>query len=410
MDCGLWTSRPPLRPVARKWRSGLARCRFLGVTAPSLRRIIIESTVTGTEMAAAIRRNAGRIEVSVESPEAIESLVRCPGPGDGKHVLLARHFRGRFLKQCQGLKPCYSCCGLHTVAEGNNCAMECSYCILQYYMTTPYVSVFANMGDLQTEIADAALREPRRIFRITTGELSDSLLFDSLTESTKTLVPFAKGLANVILEIKTKTDNVENLLSLDHGQRVVVSWSVNPPEVIEKEELKTARLQERLRAAAAVSRQGYPVGFHLDPLIHYPSWREGYTRLLDSLLDAVSPERIAWISMGSFRFPFEMKALLESRFPRSRLRYGELVRCADGKMRYLRPIRLEMYRALAEHLLGRLRGAPSVPLLYLCMEPPEVWQRVFGSAAPGMRELDHRFAESYAMRFSGAGLPRPDLA
>ena len=376
---------------------------------PQLEKIIIEPQVAGTEMAGAIRRNAGGIEVLEASGSGSGEELRSLGLTAGKRVLLVKEFLGRAFKQCQGLKPGYACCNLHTLAEANNCSMECTYCILQFYMTSPHLTVFANLEEIQAEILERVSAQPERIFRIGTGELSDSLLLDPLTESTRRMVPFFRSLPNAVLELKTKTDNVALLSELEHGQRSVVSWSVNPPEIVEREELKTAKLDERLAAAALVSRRGYPVGFHIDPMIHHQRWQEGYAYLVDAILNAVPPERIAWISLGSLRFPPSMKATMEARFPRSQLRYGELVHGDDGKMHYLRPLRLEMYRFVANRLEERFRGSPSAPVVYLCMEPPEVWKRVFDREAPTNPELEHRFAESYWRRFPGAGLPRPEL-
>jgi len=374
------------------------------MTKVSIAKILIESEAVATDMAATLRRNATGVEI-VEA--RIEESLRHLAPAEGKRVLLVRWFRGKSFKRCQGFKPEYACCNLHTFAEGNHCALECTFCILQYYMTSPHLTIFANTGDIEAEIADGAGDQPERIFRITTGELGDSLLLDPLTEASRRWVLFFRGLKNALLELKTKTDNIENLLRLDAGQRTVVSWSVNPQEIVEREELKTAPIDDRLAAASRVARHGYPVGFHLDPIIHYAGWRAGYTGLLDALLDAVPPERIAWISLGSLRFPLEMKPALATRFPRSTLRCGELVPCDDGKMRYPRPIRAEMFRALVEHLEERFRRCGSAPLIYLCMEPPDMWQRVFGTPGPSTAELDFQFAESYVRRFPHAGLPTP---
>ena len=180
--------------------------------------------------------------------------------------------------------------------------MECTYCILQYYMSSPHLSVFANTTALEAQIRTQVEAQPRRVFRIGTGELSDSLLLDVLTESTARMVPFFRELPNAILELKTKTDNVDNLLPLRHGRHTVVSWSVNPPEIVRREELKTAALEERLIAARRVAERGYPVGFHIDPMIHHTGWEESYPSLVDALFDAVPPANVAWISIGSLRF------------------------------------------------------------------------------------------------------------
>lgn len=364
-----------------------------------LTSIFIERAVAETEMAATIRRNACGIPVRDIPSWAEEAERRGLDRTTGKRVLVVRRFQGRFFKQCQGFKQEYSCCNLQTVGESHHCALDCTYCILQYYMTAPHLSVFANTGDMEAEIAREVAAQPERFFRVTTGELGDSLLLDPLTGASRRWVAFFRNLPNAVLELKTKTVNIGNLLGLDSGRKTVVSWSVNPSSIVAGEEFRTATVDERLAAASRVSREGYPVGFHLDPLVNYADWRRDYMDLLDSLLDAVKPEGIAWISLGCLRFPPELKPTLATRFPGSRLRLGELVLCADGKMRYPRPLRLEMYGALVGHLRERFTRSGSPPLVYLCMEPPDVWRRVFGEPGPTSEELDLRFAGTYRRRF-----------
>ncbi len=372
-------------------------------------RILIDPVVEHSPLAEAIRRNASNVAVSVEPTAEFAAGTRHLSLTEGKRLLLVREFQGRSVKLCQAWKTGYACCNLHTVAEANNCAMECTYCILQFYMTSPHMTVFGNIDGLQAEISARAALEPDRVLRIGTGELSDSLLLDPLTESTTHMVPFFRELPNVVLELKTKTDNIAHLLAMDGGERTVVSWSVNPQEIVSREELKTASLADRLAAAREVAAHGYPVGFHIDPMIHYDGWRDGYSDLVDRLIDAVPPERIAWISMGTLRFPPEMKATMQARFPHSELPTGEFIRSGDGKYHYLRPRRVEMYRLVAARLEARLQGAGDRrPVLYLCMEQPDVWKKVFGHAAPANAELDFKFAESYARRFPRAGFARPD--
>jgi hypothetical protein len=53
---------------------------------------------------------------------------------------------------------------------------------------------------------------------------------------------------NGVLELKTKSDNVDPILHLNHQGRTVVSWSLNPPKMIQEEEVKTALLKDRIEA------------------------------------------------------------------------------------------------------------------------------------------------------------------
>ncbi|MCP4664123.1 MAG: DNA photolyase [bacterium] len=367
---------------------------------PPLHRIVIDPEVRDSPIAAAVRRHAAGVEVTEEPTAPFAAATRHLTRAEGKRLLLVRPFHGRSFKPCQGGRPEYSCCGLHTLADANGCGMECSYCILQYYMTSPHLTVFGNVDDLLEELAQSVAAEPEKLFRVSTGELGDSLLLDPLTEMSRHLVPFFRDLPNAVLELKTKSDHVANLLELDHAEKTVISWSVNPPQVVAHEELKTASLDARLAAAREVAARGYPVAFHFDPIVHVEGWRDEYAGVVKRLVDAVEPERWAWLSMGTLRFLPEMKETMEGRFPRSRLPHGDLIRGNDGKLRYPRPLRVEMYRWIVDELRRLGVRREEGPVVYLCMETPDVWKKVFGGSPPTREELDRRFSASYRRRFA----------
>jgi spore photoproduct lyase len=56
-----------------------------------------------------------------------------------------------------------------------------------------------------------------------------------------------------------------------------------------------------------------------------------------------------------------------------------MVRAPDGKLRYFKNLRVEIYSHLREWLAAVLPGVQ----LYLCMESPRVWREVFGFAPEG---------------------------
>jgi len=122
-----------------------------------------------------------------------------------------------------------------------------------------------------------------------------------------------------------------------------------------------------------VCRRGFGVGFHFDPLVLFPGWEEAYGRLIEALFRSVPAGRLRWLSLGSLRFPPPLKGIIERRFPTSRLIHAELLPGRDGKLRYFKPLRLELYRKVTAMI--RDAGGKSVPL-YFCMEDSEVWERV----------------------------------
>ncbi|MCL2790273.1 MAG: DNA photolyase [Desulfobulbus sp.] len=290
-----------------------------------------------------------------------------------RHLLLCRN-RGAFFKPCPGTRE-YRCCDYQVLNIGMNCPMDCVYCILQAYLNNPWLSFFVNVEDLFAELDQALAAEPNRFFRIGTGEFTDSLALDSLTRLSPRLVTYMAGQNNAVLELKTKSVNIANLEGLDHRGRTIVAWSLNSPPVMAREEIRTAALEERLRAAARCAAWGYSLAFHFDPIILHPGWQDGYSFTIDRLFAAVPAESIAWISLGALRYLPPLKQIAAARFPASRFFYQEFIDGLDGKRRYIRPQRVGMYRLILDGL--RRRAHPRT-CLYFCMENDAIWQEVFG--------------------------------
>ena len=319
----------------------------------------------------------------------VEEVAATNGNGDfgaaKKKLLLARH-KGEFLKKCPGSDG-QVCCNYYVVNFASNCSMDCSYCYLQEYLAqNPALKVFSNVDDLMTEADNLLTKHPRFLFRIGTGEITDSLALEPYIGFAREVVPFFAQQPNVLLELKTKSDCVDGLVGLDPKERVVVSWSMNPQRVIDTDEHGTASLEERLRAARRCQEAGYRLGFHFDPMIEYPGWENDYCRLVEEIFATVDWRRISWLSLGVLRQTPGLKRTMRERFPRSELPTGEQVLCSDGKLRYFQPLRVEMYRKMVGWIR---RGAPTVRV-YLCMESKEVWEQVFGYAPSCEKELGNQ--------------------
>jgi spore photoproduct lyase len=354
------------------------------------REIVVES---GAEESA-IYRNLKRAfpQVPFIAADRLEadasSIASRDGFGDAKRrLLLARH-RGEFLKKCPGSDG-QVCCNYFVINFASNCPMDCSYCYLQEYLAdNPALKVFSNVDDLVREADDLLSRHRKFLFRIGTGEITDSLALDPYIGFCAEVVPFFAEQPNVLLELKTKSDCVDGLLGLDPKERVVVSWSMNPQRVIDADERDTASLEERLAAARRCQAAGYKLGFHFDPIVEYAGWEEDYRDMVERLFAAVDYRRIAWISMGVLRTTPGLKRAMRARFPASRLPAGEQILCPDGKLRYFQPLRVAMYRKM----LGWIRAASPTVFVYLCMESKEVWEQVFGFAPSCEKELGNRMA------------------
>jgi spore photoproduct lyase len=290
-----------------------------------------------------------------------------------KDTLILMRYPGKFLKGCQG-SGAEICCNYFTVSYAWNCHFECTYCVLQSYLSNEALLVCTNINDLLLDVQSSLEQSPDRMFRVGTGELADSLALDHVTHFSERLVPLFGELPNGILELKTKSNQISNLQNLDHRGHTVISWSLNSKPMAVSEEGKAASIEERLEAAAQCARWGYKLGFHFDPLIWYEGWEDDYRDVVKDMFRAVNPNSIAWISLGALRFPPRLRESVRKRFPGSRVPCGEFVPGHHGKVRYFRPIREEMYRKM----YSWIRTEATNVLVYLCMETRFVWGRTLG--------------------------------
>jgi len=353
-------------------------------------RIYIDEAVVGSSVTT---RVLGKLQsIPQEIISSADMLKNPMNMTDAKKVLFLTESKGASIKACQGGGGDYVCCDYFTISLTSNCHFECTYCILQDYLkNNPVISIFTNIDEILAGIQTRLEAKPDSIFRIGTGELADSLGLDPITEYSKDLVAFTARNKNMILELKTKSTFIENLKELDHQGRVVVSWSVNPQSFIDKEEFKTAPLMARIQAARTVADWGYKVGFHLDPLLNFDNWKDEYAHLVSLLKENFEDSEIAWISIGSLRYTKGLGRVIKERWPKSDLLDGELFPTEDGKVRYFREIREQMYGAVKKDLDLAFPGVAN----YLCMETSKLWDKVFKFVPKNTYEVERGILEKF---------------
>nr|MBF0221716.1 DNA photolyase [Desulfobulbaceae bacterium] len=345
--------------------------------ATHIQSIYVEKQIVDLPMTRRILERSEGLPVEIIDAHDLNHLDYAPYPDSmsmgKKHLLLCQN-KGAFFKPCPATKE-YRCCEYQVLNIGANCPMDCVYCILQAYLNNPWMTFYVNTEDLFSELTQAFKKEPKRFWRIGTGEFTDSMALDKLTGLSKELVTFMSSKKNAVLELKTKSAVIDNLEGLDHKGRTVLAWSLNSTAVMNQHEFRTATLKERLAAAKQCADWGYKLAFHFDPIIYHPDWKQGYTETIEALYDTVPAANIVWISLGALRYLPTLKQIATSRFPKSRFFYEEFIVGLDGKSRYFRPQRTGMYK----HIYNQLKAKSAKnTCIYMCMESDEIWRDVFG--------------------------------
>lgn len=319
-----------------------------------------------------------------------------------KQSIFVTEFKGQFFKRCPGAKPGLTCCNYFVLNFGLQCDFNCSYCYLQSFLNTPILTLYSNLQDALKELKNLSEGLEQQKLRVGTGEVVDSLSMDPLTHFSHELIEFFKNFPQWSLEFKTKSDYVDQFINLPHSRNVIVSWSVNPQFIVEREEHGTASLERRLTAARKCVAKGFPIAFHIDPMIWFEDWKTHYGELVDQIAERFSHKEVPYLSVGALRFQPEQRHMMRQRFGmQSLVMRGELFPSKDGKMRYERSLREEMF----QFIIQRFKAHDPDWNIFLCMEQPETWVGATHSLpqqTQGLQDLfDHRTTHVTLRKMAG---------
>lgn len=360
---------------------------------PPIEKVYLEKKIIRSLPAQNIRKNLKKIScyshTQVEEIENADDILFQYRSNDNRlhrDHLLVHHKKSNFFEKCPGSDGVL-CCHYFIIDNGMNCPYDCSYCFLQSYMGHSLTTLFANSDDLFNNLQKQMDSNRLVHWRIGTGEYTDSLAYDYLSEFSFALINFFAQQKNATLELKTKSDNIGNLLQVREPKNTVVAWSLNPQNIIEQWEKGTAPLHNRLLAARALQEHGYQLAFHFDPLIYHDNWQKNYSEVLEELFSFVSPKAIRWISLGTFRYSTALKENLRLREAQETLTSAEMLAGSDGKWRYFFPMRTQMYQFMQKQIARHNKEI----FVYLCMESKDAWQRTHGWQPRGEASLDKMF-------------------
>lgn len=254
------------------------------------------------------------------------------------------------------------------------CPYGCKYCYLAGttgVRYSPTVKIYVNLPEMigQIDRLAAKLAKPTAFYL---GKLQDGLALDSLTAYSTVLVPFFARHAFARQVILTKSDCVDRLLDLDHGGHTILSWSLNPPEIIAQFEENVPALEARLEAMRRCAERGYPVRAVIMPIIPVPDWEALYAAFVERLLTSVPLQRLTFGGICIYK---GARHLMEAKLGRANAISEHIAPHAesgDGRARYSPSLRQEIY----EHLIDCARHTSPRLELALCLEDLRVWHAV----------------------------------
>ena len=296
---------------------------------------------------------------------------------------------------CPVASPKTRCCNLLTLDAVESCGFDCSYCSIQSFYNEGKITFDTSLK----EKLDAIKLDSNEFYHIGTGQSSDSLMWGNRFDNLEHLVNFARKNPNVMLEFKTKSDNISYFLEQENlPKNLLFTWSLNPQIVIDKEEHLTASLDERLSSAKKLQEKGCLVGFHFHPMIYIENWQDEYGAVFKKLLCMFDPKKVALISLGTLTFIKPVIKLIRKRDFKTKILQIPLID-ASGKFSYPLDIKKEMFRFAYNSLVPWHKEV----FFYLCMEDCSLWKDVFGYEYPTNESFEMDMKLHYMQKIKKIG-------
>jgi spore photoproduct lyase len=345
---------------------------------PLVRQLWVSRGTTNEARAKKIANRAGLPLIWVDGVPASNGENGLEKLHAERGILLLRDRKSPFVEQFQ--HPIGRCAKFYKLTAYNNCNFWCEYCYLYLtFRTQPVSTHFINYEKMYDDIVKFdRSRVPKFLRVLNLGELGDPLAVDYITGFAKEVIPFMPEHApRTQLLFLTKSDCVDEILGLDHGEQSIVSFSVNTDKVFEQLEHRTPSPDSRLAAAGKAQEAGYEVRLRIDPVILYSTWEKDYVSLVDKIFEFVEPTRL---TIGEYRPSNGLANHISARFPDSPLlRVNKSLVKEGTKLRYPRTQRIKMFRTIIEAI--RRRGTDVD--IALCKEQPQIWKAV-GLDAKGL--------------------------
>lgn len=290
---------------------------------------------------------------------------------------------------CPVASPKTRCCNLLTLDAVQSCGFDCSYCSIQSFYNEGKVVFDTNFA----KKLQALKLDTNKTYHIGTGQSSDSLMWGNRHGILDALFDFARKNRNVILELKTKSDNIGYLLENEVPKNILCTWSINTETIIENEEHLSASLDKRIASARRLANKGVLVGFHFHPIVVYEDYLQEYRAVIKELVNTFSPKEVALVSLGTLTFIKPVIKKLRKRNFKSKILQMPLEE-AGGKQSYPLYIKEEMFQGIYEAFTPWHKKV----YFYMCMEDESLWKKVFGYEYASNEAMEEDMIKNYTSK------------
>lgn len=197
-----------------------------------------------------------------------------------------------------------------------NCVFDCSYCFLKWSFKNDIPVYFVNYDDIKKQIIEKIVQaqdlplqnvknsdyelklksdlEYKDKIWFYSSDYSDILWMDNISWFLWEFVEFFEGFENSMMEIRTKSANIKNILELWFiPKNTEFAFSLNPQELIEKYEKWTSSLDDRIESINILLEKWYKVGLRFLPLLPVKNYKKIYTEFIKEVKNKIDMKKVS---------------------------------------------------------------------------------------------------------------------
>lgn len=188
-----------------------------------------------------------------------------------------------------------------------NCFFNCKYCYLQWIFKNRFPVFFLNYENMQNEIMNKINQERKKWFewQITfyASNYADLLATEDISHFHEKFIPFCETLPeNVLIETRTKSNNISSLLNYKPTDKLEIAFSLSPRQIAQQYELWTATLDKKLEAINKLLDNWFRIGLRFLPLLPVDNFQEIYSTFLEEITNSIPIEKVSSIAIAPLIF------------------------------------------------------------------------------------------------------------
>lgn len=246
-----------------------------------------------------------------------------------------------------------------------NCVYECEYCYLQGYFSSPDLVLFVNHDEILRDMKSVLTNSAYERVWFHAGEFSDSLALSHISQELPLYWNFFRQNPHSFLELRTKSVNLSVLRGLEPLPNVILSFSLSTEPQAALFDREAPGVAQRIEAMLRLREMGFRLGVHFDPIIYLEDFADRFSEIAAKVATRIGFGAIDYISLGVVRFAKDVFREAKENYPASGMFARHFIQGEDAKMRYIRPLRMQLLET--SQAILKKHGCPEQKI-YFCME------------------------------------------